>query len=230
MIIWLASYPRSGNTFFRLLVKHIYGLPTYSIYQFGATSKHGLGKIIGVKTETDMLFNDMATDQGTYLMKTHNLPQDDFPAIYLVRDGRDALVSYAHYILEYAREVPKHEQPAQYIETLAGLIETDPQFGSWSDNVRAWIARSGHTVVVKFEDLIKAPIEHLHRAMEEVGYQAPNIESTPIPTFSELHKKVPDFFRKGQVGSWYEEMPAELHERFWQRHGEVMLKLGYGED
>jgi hypothetical protein len=38
------------------------------------------------------------SSQETLLVKTHDLPDDDSPALYLVRDGRDALVSYAHYI------------------------------------------------------------------------------------------------------------------------------------
>ena len=33
-----------------------------------------------------------------YFVKTHELPSDDSPAILLVRDGRDAMVSFAHYI------------------------------------------------------------------------------------------------------------------------------------
>ena len=32
MIIWVASYPRSGNTLFRLLLNRLWGLPTYSVY------------------------------------------------------------------------------------------------------------------------------------------------------------------------------------------------------
>src|SRR5262252_5675644 len=30
--IWLASYPRSGNTFLRILLQNLFRLPTYSIY------------------------------------------------------------------------------------------------------------------------------------------------------------------------------------------------------
>ena len=35
MIVWLASYPRSGNTFFRILLHHLYRLPTYSGFKSG---------------------------------------------------------------------------------------------------------------------------------------------------------------------------------------------------
>ncbi len=32
MLIGLASYPRSGNTFFRVLLNRYFGLQTYSLY------------------------------------------------------------------------------------------------------------------------------------------------------------------------------------------------------
>ena len=32
VIVWLASYPRSGNTFLRIVLHRLYGVPTYSVY------------------------------------------------------------------------------------------------------------------------------------------------------------------------------------------------------
>jgi hypothetical protein len=33
VIVWLASYPRSGNTFLRVVLHNLYGVPTYSVYE-----------------------------------------------------------------------------------------------------------------------------------------------------------------------------------------------------
>ena len=33
--------------------------------------------------------------------------------------------------------------------------------------------------------------------------------------------------RRGKAGSWQEEMPPEIEERFWSIHGEEMDALGY---
>lgn len=33
MIIWLALYPRSDNTFLRLVLHKLFGVPTYSVYE-----------------------------------------------------------------------------------------------------------------------------------------------------------------------------------------------------
>ena len=39
MIIWLASYPRSGNTMFRMMLNKVFGSKTYTKYFF-ATQPH----------------------------------------------------------------------------------------------------------------------------------------------------------------------------------------------
>jgi hypothetical protein len=92
MIIWIASYPRSGNNFTRRLLERSYGIKTYAIYDEPRQPK----------IDVEMARNA----EETYLVKTHDLPEDDSPALYLVRDGRDALVSYAHFA--YVHETASH--------------------------------------------------------------------------------------------------------------------------
>ena len=83
MIYWLASFPRSGNSFFRRVCRYNFKFIVYSKY----TEKKA-----PVDQETLI---KMAKSPEPYVVKTHDLPMDDAPAIYLVRDGRDALISYA---------------------------------------------------------------------------------------------------------------------------------------
>lgn len=47
MIVWLASYPRSGNRFFRILLFHLYGIKTYSVYSDPLLEKIGASEIVG---------------------------------------------------------------------------------------------------------------------------------------------------------------------------------------
>lgn len=229
MIIWLASYPRSGNTFFHVLLKHVYGVSTYENYAWAPNSDTAnMREIIGL-SDVQLSVDQMAQTDVRYLVKTHDMPQEDFPAIYLVRDGRDALVSHAHFILQYDRQLPAHQQQTHFLETLRMLIETDTSFGGWGNNVIAWTGRATQTVVIRFEELIENPLDCLRQTMAQLGYQPPEINSTQIPTFEELHQKVPEFFRKGKVGMWREELPDDLHELFWQQYSEAMRKMGYDE-
>jgi hypothetical protein len=228
MIIWLASYPRSGNTFFRVLLKRIYGVSTYENYVWEQSADiERVREVIGLP-DTQLSLEDMAKSDSCFFVKTHDLPHDDFPAIYFVRDGRDALVSHAHFILQYDLQIPSPERQLHFNDTLRMLIETDTSFGGWGNNVMAWTSRIALTVVIKFEDLIASPLECLRQATAQIGYLPPEIDSSQIPTFEELHQKVPQFFRKGQVGAWRDELPDDLHKLFWQRYGDAMRSMGYG--
>src|SRR5262245_5929563 len=110
MITWLASYPRSGNSFFRIVLKHLYAIPTYEAYNLDLANPifAGLAEIVGHKPNPATL-EEMAQSGQHYIVKTHELPRDDYPAIYLVRDGRDAIVSHANYALRTEQELPPGE-------------------------------------------------------------------------------------------------------------------------
>ncbi len=100
MILWIASYPRSGNTFLRVVLKAAFGLPSDSLYA-EKSDITGLMREVREGLVPGRSLSDMAHSADLCCVKTHDLPgDDDFPAIYVVRDGRDALVSYAHYALE----------------------------------------------------------------------------------------------------------------------------------
>lgn len=225
MIIWLASYPRSGNTFFRLLLSHAFGTGTYSIYN--PDRRGPVGEIIGHQLMRRSL-EDMAQDPRPHFVKTHELPgQDAYPAIFLVRDGRDALVSYAHFILAYERPAPSSD-PVAFRQTLHDLIVQDDSFGGWSANVLGWSSRPA-TTVVKFEDLVRDPLPTVRRALAAIGLTPDGAAcAAAVPTFEELRARIPQFFRRGQVGAWQTEMPEALHDLFWQRHRRAMERFGYG--
>jgi hypothetical protein len=226
MLIWLASYPRSGNTFCRVLLHRLYGVPTYSVYP---EPDWGPVADIIAHQELPASLEEMAADRQTYIVKTHDLPgNDDYPAIYLVRDGRDAVVSYARYILAFRvhDDIPKTEE--LFRDRLRKLIEKgNPTGGEWSANVKGW-SRRPNTVVVKFEELVKEPVETVQRAINGTAC-ALNETSAPnrIPDFAELKQLMPEFFRRGQIGAWKSEMPPDLHTLFWDCCGDVMLELGY---
>jgi hypothetical protein len=224
MLLWLASYPRSGNTFVRVLLRQVYGISTYDLHEPDA-DRPEYESIIG-NAKLDAPLPALDRDGRYHIVKTHDLPGEDYPAIYLVRDGRDALVSYARFVL------PKEhaDNRDEYLKLLRHLIETTGSYGGWSGNVQAWMARRAPTVVVRFDDLISRPLDELRRAMTTIGMRAQEQKVTDLPSFGDLQKLGPHFFRKGRTGAWREEMPEDLHRLFWQRHGETMRALGYRDD
>jgi hypothetical protein len=89
MIIWLASYPRSGNTFTRIVLHRLYNLPTYSVYDDHDPVAQRIGPEL-------VDYRPIPADRAAlhecdemFFIKTHKRRKGDgYPAIYLVRDGQ----------------------------------------------------------------------------------------------------------------------------------------------
>lgn len=235
MIVWLASYPRSGNTFFRLLLHCSYGINTYSVYRDKVLHELGADEAVGQQPLPAPL-DQLAKTPEIYFVKTHELPNDDNPAIYLVRDGRDALVSHAHYINSFHRAAGLAQKVRQSLgldrlqATLKELITTEQHYGGWSRHVLSWRDRPGRTCIIRFEDLIEAPEVNLQRALQELSIDLKPAGGAAIPDFATLQEKWPQFFRKGKIGGWREVMPPKLHELFWQHHRPAMTAFGYKDE
>jgi hypothetical protein len=235
MITWLAGYPRSGMNYLRTLLHHYYQIDTYHIYPDGPVDDESrrLAAITGFRPRP-MSIPAMAAGESNYFVKTHELPADDFAAIYLIRDGRDALVSYAHFIIRskaLGDATPEEDTPEAFGQVLHDLIFYKASFGGWSRNVMAWTSRVPPPAIIRFEELVKAerPLIVVQQALEAVGRSLGTpTRTTRPPTFAELHEISDRHFRRGMIGGWKDEMTHELIELFWKENGETMGRVGYG--
>jgi len=227
MLIWLASYPRSGNNFMWLILNRYFQCCTIDSYKVRRQlKKQGVS---GQRNRMKQMISDIDRRPEPHFVKAHDLPfGDPHPAIYIVRDGRDVLVSYTWFRLEVDEGLERSQiTPERYGAMLRSLIRDEPHFGSWSTNVRAWMERE-NTVVVRFENLIKCPKECVTRALSQLGVSPMEKHChAPPPEFNKLQKRNPRIFRRGKIGSWEDEFPEDQLELFWQRHGDVMRCLGY---
>jgi hypothetical protein len=235
MVVWLASYPRSGNTLVRMLLRYGFGLSTYSVFDDPLLSRQGSATTVGHLPLPDDP-EALARRKELYLVKTHRLEDaaSPHPAIYIVRDGRDALVSCAHYQLRYGgprlvrkllEQLPRAVRDAAFRRALARMVG-DTRFGGWSRNVSTWHERSAPTITVRYEDLLGAPLQVLRAACAEVGV-GPSGATSDLPSFPSLSERWPGMFRRGVAGAWRDEMPEPIHEAFWRHHGDGMRLLGY---
>jgi hypothetical protein len=177
------------------------------------------------------------------LVKTHLLPHElepsdpGIPAVYLVRDGRDSLVSMAHQRSEIVKPGSDY-----YKNLRRAIVAKDSHFGGWSRNVMAWLDRA--SIVIRFEDLIVDPIVCIERLRPLIDLPEPAVDR--VPSFADLRTKdfqygrrnleqTPEernswrerFFRRGVVGGWRTEMPPDMVRLFWKHHGDAMRRLGY---
>lgn len=221
MIVWLASYPRSGNTFFRVVLKHAFNIETYSIYN----DKQGIGadestsRLVGHKMLPESFSIEAArgSDEVFYL-KTHGMSacvKDTDKVVYLYRDGRESSLSYMKHLKDFSG------QDVALEDVITGAVG----FGRWCDHVADWFSLGDTPVLkVKFEDLTADPI---HAIGEISTFFDIDILSKEIPNFSQLNAVNPKFFRSGKRNSWrdiYSEHEVQLFDSI---HAEQLSKLGY---
>ncbi len=225
MIVWLASFPRSGNTLLRRLLRESFGLSSWSAYDdrtdIGATPERAalVGHLAHGESRAAFVARARAAE-GTFLVKTHELPDpaDDSPAIYVVRDGRSALVSYWYYL---AQILPRPQRDRLLQEVVAGLVH----FGSWSDHVEAWLAHPARREVVRYEALAAHEPETLARIATLLGQPVPPVR--PRDDFAALHAAYPEFFRRGDDAANIAELEASCPGLFDLLHGGTQARLGY---
>jgi hypothetical protein len=220
MIVWLASYPRSGNTLLRTMLYRSFGVRTFSLYDdhsdIGADPS--LANLVGHRSH-GMVQQDFVAlarmKARRFFIKTHGRPEDnEAKAIYVVRDGRAAIVSYFHFV----KDILKRDV------SLAQIVKGEIWGGGWTDNVRAWtFSNRPNTIVLRFEDLIMREAESVERIADFIGLP---IRSHPSIDFSELHAVAPAFFRRGSNDSNIAELDATCAGLFWSLHGETMMRLG----
>ncbi|AVT38598.1 sulfotransferase domain-containing protein [Plantactinospora sp. BB1] len=228
MLVWLASYPRSGNTFLRILLHRLYGVRTSAVYDIDGVAERLGPDMVGFRRRQDSL-DAMRESAELHFVKTHRQRDDDVDesdrAVCLVRDGRDALVSWARL---------ESEKPGRSFRVeLEQMIrrEAPRGTGSWGNNVLSWLRPSAQQrVVLRFEDLVSEPSESLRRTLARLAVSLPPRAGGDAPSFAALHQVGPRFFRRGQIGTYRDELPGDLHDLFWSRPANVtaMALLGYG--
>jgi hypothetical protein len=207
MIIWLASYPRSGNTFLRILLKHAFNLETYSVYGDvnDIAGDSTFAEIVGHKPLPENFDLDKArASSELFIIKTHDYPSTHpDKAIYLVRDGRECAVSYWHYLQSFISDS----------FSLNDVLYGDVRFGLWGDHIHQWdpINRP-NTLVISFEDLVANPMSKIPSIATFIGVES-NLGR--IPDFSELNRINSQFFRKGEIDAWRKELSINQNLVFW---------------
>ena len=172
MIIWLASYPRSGNTLLRQILKGCFRRdsheslggrgPAPSLPDTPRAEASHLWGHLETAEEPRAFYDRASRSEDTFFVKTHEFPSDGQRAIYVVRDGRLALDSFVAFQQRY------HPRSSSLLSLVCG----DHLFGDWSDHFRRWQTRpGGQTLLVRFEELVSCNEELLERLREFIGHR-----------------------------------------------------------
>lgn len=226
--IFIAGYPKSGNTWMQSLISGLlYGIDT----QY-------LPDRLAQEIVPDVHARSYYTRFGSInFFKSHHLPQPTYKrVIYLVRDGRDAMVSYYAYNKKLGLELTL----AEMVKEGKGLFP-----GKWHEHVNAWMNNpyQADMMIVKYEDLYLDAAKELKRICEFATLDRNDeliqrvIQGNTLDLMREKAKKYNgmghikwkgdkalDFFRKGGVGNHTTEMENELR-FFFENEAKDELKL-----
>ncbi len=216
----------------RRMIETCFGLPTLSVYSEGDTPFCG-----GVRS-----FRKYPEDKGDDLpvtfVKTHERShaQTSSKTIYLIRDGRDAICSYAHYldwtdIADSSYTFNDKRYPREHIlrYCITGGFRSLPKLTVWSDHVRDWYSRAD-TCILHYEDIItRSAHDVLMQVCDALDLFDCGLKFTgkEPATFEQLNQQNPNFYRRGCPGGWRHDFTDELHELFWEHHGDMMRQCGY---
>jgi hypothetical protein len=207
-MVWLASYPRSGNTLLRTILQQCFGLWSASVYPDDLGKNRRLEAYVGhIEHGSDGKVRFPKSQVP--LFKTHEYPSNSHPAIYVVRDGRAAAASLWNF---YNQELPLRE-----------VIAGHHRFGTWSDHLHAWepLTRPD-TLLIRYEDMT-ADLPSVLAALET--FLDRRLVGANIPTRSKLSEIDGKWVRK--ESNWESIIKGEALKLFYRINASAMRKLGY---
>ena len=275
MIIWLASYPKSGNTLVRSML---------SAYNFSRTGEFNFQLLQNIKQFPNRtIFNYLGVDTSNKLeivknyisaqeeinkrdgnsirfIKTHAALQsiNGYPftnyknslgAIYIVRDPRKVVLSYAnHYQVALEESLKQLSSEAVMVEDISLT-----NIGTWSSNYNSWkeFKKLDRYLLIKYEDLILKPRETLILILEFIykltktkfvldELKLKNVLKTTTfeylqnlekkESFPESRKtkdgKLINFFKYGKKNTG-KNLPEEINKNIEENFSLEMKELGY---
>ena len=178
MIIWIASYPKSGNTLLRSLLasyffsndgnfefndlNHIKQFPAIENFRKLGIDLSNESEVFRNFIEAQKLINK--ENKKIKFIKTHSSLckinncnftdlKNTLGAIYIVRDPRNVVTSFAHHYnlnIEQATDT--------LIDKFRWLVKTEKMYktflGSWNVNYNSWKQLNKRFMLVKYEDLV----------------------------------------------------------------------------
>lgn len=229
---FLIAHPRSGSTWLRTIL--------VNILHTGANSNPDIfnAQIPGVSIRNALRrINRLPSPR---LVSSHTWYRSDIPAaLYLVRDGRDTLISFYHYSITRKNGT---ENFAEFFE-----LYCQGKYGHfWPYHVESWLDSGRKTMgdklmVIRFEDMkadTTAVITDITRFLAipatpetiEVAIENSSIKNMRKIEQSRRGKTVQtnaSFYRGGKSGQWQDYFTPSIEQKFYEVASDAMRLAGY---
>jgi len=199
-VVWLASYPKSGNTWLRAFLANLIAnratpVPLAELPNYGRLEADPeLYSQIAGRPSSELDFDQLcalrpqvhaaiaAAAPRTVFVKTHSMagvhdgvplltPQISAGAICVVRNPLDVVISMAHH---FAIDL---DAAIDYLGNERAATENSNLFvseflGSWSAHVKSWADMEGPRILVlRYEDLIEKPAKYFGKVAKLIGVE-----------------------------------------------------------
>lgn len=169
-VVWLASYPKSGNTWVRFLFTNLIHGPfetSGTIFDVTPVLERGI--------KTTLLRDDRIN-----AIKTHHMFSPELPlqpqtkgVVYIVRDPFDVMMSNLNYFfisagVKATDDVQQiaNQYVSAYLQSGGDPRWMEQNYGSWAEHVDSWVNNSAGwpVLVLRYEDLLADTAGELGRA------------------------------------------------------------------
>lgn len=174
----------------------------------------------------------------------HETCKSNFPhAIYVVRDGRDALTSLYFHMQGQSRKMVSTSHSGAFEEFIRRQLRRPT--GSpvnWGDHVRSFFDSTDdhRAVLIRYESLLENPVEDFSDAIEQLTGEPADerriVQAVDKFAFSkqrgggDQRENRASYLRKGKAGDWRNHFtPAAAH-AFAEACGDMLIAAGYESD
>jgi len=233
----IVSYPKSGSTWLRFILAAL-----VKETSAGTADEVDFAKMHVLVPEIARTAAEAGVDFDTLpaprLMRTHNAYVPAAPnVVYLLRDGRDVLVSYYHHFRKFNG----------FEGDFSEFLRSDKRRTEWADHVQGWIfdnALAKPFCLIRYEDMLRDPLaevkkivafsglknseEQIRSATEQARFEnmrrVEEVKGMPYykPKNTEMR-----FIRQGKSGGWKDVFSEEDKAYFKQHFGAALIKCGY---
>jgi hypothetical protein len=197
-IVWLASYPKSGNTWLRAFLANLIAnrptpVPLAELPNYGRLeAEPELYSRIAGRPSTELSFTELcalrpqvhaaiaAAAPKTVFVKTHSMagamdgvplltPSVSAGSIYVVRNPLDVVISMSHH---FGIDL---DAAIDYLNNENSATENSDLFvteflGSWSQHAKSWAdMESERILILRYEDLLDKPAKYFGKVARMIG-------------------------------------------------------------
>ena len=204
MIFWIASYPKSGNTWLRLLISNYLGSNDSNLFNNLKYIKRFPDKIFfeGIIDKEDLKKNDIQIfkhfisaqeklnlNGELNILKTHNFAgtisgypftnsENSCGAIYIIRDPRSVVVSHAYHHEYNFEKSTNRILSTENIANNDGYLEARL---SWNVHYLSWKNINIPKIILRYEDLIYDPYNNFLKILKFINqFKKINIDENKI--------------------------------------------------